>query len=250
MNRRYGWKPQLPDARDRKLRLAPHVTPLPSLIDLRPQCPPVWDQGQLGSCTAHAIAAAYAFEHVKQGLPAIDPSRLFIYYNERVMEDTVQQDAGAMIRDGIKSLSVQGVCSETLWPYDEARFADEPPTVAFSAAVNDLAIQYQSPNQDAHSLKAALAGGTPIVVGISVYDSFESDAVAETGIVPVPDLVNESMLGGHAVAIVGYDDLFGVFTVRNSWGASWGQAGYFTMPYGYILNPDLASDFWCINKVT
>jgi C1A family cysteine protease len=249
IKRTYGWWPDLPDAKDWKLSLPKRLVPLPSLADLRPQCPPVWDQGQLGSCTAHAIGFAYEFARQKQGLPPFDPSRLFIYYNERAAEGTIQQDAGAMIRDGIKSLANQGVCSETLWPYDPDKFADEPPTVAYAAAVNDLAIQYQAPAQNLYSLKSTLAGGIPVVFGMSVYDSFESDAVASTGIVPMPDLKNESVIGGHAIAAVGYDDTQQWFIVRNSYGAGWGMKGYFTLPYAYVTSQNLVSDLWVIQRV-
>ena len=119
MKPRYGWIPDLPDHRDRKFALSAPV-PIPPAVDLRPGCPPVYDQGQLGSCTGNAIAAALEFERIKQGLPDFMPSRLFIYYNERAMEGTVASDSGAQIRDGIKSVNTQGDCPETLWPYDPA----------------------------------------------------------------------------------------------------------------------------------
>ncbi len=88
-----------------------------------------------------------------------------------------------------------------------------------------------------------------MVFGFSVYESFESDSVASTGVVPMPS-PNEQLLGGHAVVLVGYDDTKKVWIVRNSWGTNWGQAGYFTMPYAYLTNSNLASDFWTISTVT
>src|SRR3989475_8334152 len=113
----YGWMPDVPDQRDLVFAAA-RVTTLPPSVDLRPGCPPVYDQGQLGSCTANAIAAAIQFEQMRQKEPKpFAPSRLFIYYNERVMEHTVGQDAGAQIRDGMKSVNHIGVCPETDWPY-------------------------------------------------------------------------------------------------------------------------------------
>src|SRR5437016_11006671 len=124
-NKRYGWVPDLPDQRD-QLYSAPVATlqTLPPQMDLQPQCPPVYDQGQLGSCTANAIGAAIQFDRMKQNLsPNFVPSRLFIYYNERVMEGTVSTDSGAQIRDGIKSVAKQGACPEPDWPYDIAKFA-------------------------------------------------------------------------------------------------------------------------------
>ena len=114
----YGWVPDLPDARDYMYAAPLQVlTGLPPKVDLRPQCPPVLDQGALGSCTANAIANAHLFDQRKQkAKQPFLPSRLFIYYNERVMEGTVHSDAGAMIRDGIKSIAKQGTCAEKQWP--------------------------------------------------------------------------------------------------------------------------------------
>src|SRR5580692_7685401 len=110
----YGWVPDLPDQRD-FMFAAPveNMAALPPNVDLRPQCPKeVYDQGQLGSCTANAIAGALEFEMLKQRLNAFTPSRLFIYYNERVIEGTTATDSGALIRDGIKSVNSQGACPE------------------------------------------------------------------------------------------------------------------------------------------
>ena len=114
----YGWIPDIPDHRDMMYSAPPHVvSALPAMVDLRAKCPPVYDQGQLGSCTANAIAAALQFDQMKQGEQSFTPSRLFIYYNERAVEHTVSQDAGAMIRDGIKSVAKLGAPPEDPdWP--------------------------------------------------------------------------------------------------------------------------------------
>ena len=123
---RFGWVPDLPDARD-FLYSAPEevLTKLPKKVDLRAKMPPIYDQGLLGSCTANAIGAAFEFDQVKEGLKDFMPSRLFIYYNERAIEGTVDTDSGAMIRDGIKSINKLGVCDEVTWPYDVARFTEQ-----------------------------------------------------------------------------------------------------------------------------
>jgi C1A family cysteine protease len=124
----YGWIPDLPDHRDHLYAAPPpRLTALPPSTDLRPQCPPVYDQGQLGSCTANAIAGAIEFDQMKQGQTPFVPSRLFIYYNERDIEGTVGSDSGAQIRDGIKSVAQQGVCPEPEWPYDITKFTEKPP---------------------------------------------------------------------------------------------------------------------------
>src|SRR5476649_1735635 len=143
--KKYGWIPDLPDQRDiifSAQRDALAVTP--ALVDLRSQCPPVYDQGQLGSCTANGIGGAIEFEQMKQKSATIfAPSRLFIYYNERVIENTVSSDSGAQIRDGIKTVAQQGACAETLWPYVIANFAEKPPAAAYSAALQSKVKLYQ-----------------------------------------------------------------------------------------------------------
>lgn len=248
--KRFGWLRDIPDQRDH-LYAAPvaALVALPPSIDMRNQCPSVYDQGQLGSCTANGIGGAIQFDRMKQKLtPDFVPSRLFIYYNERVIEHTVNSDSGAMIRDGIKSVSKQGVCPETDWPYDIAQVAKKPPTNCYKEAVQYKAVQYQRLLQNVNQLKGCLASGYPFVFGFTVYDSFESQQVAQTGIVPMPGSA-EQVLGGHCVAAVGYDDSQQRFFIRNSWGTGWGMQGYCTMPYAYLTDANLSSDFWTIRLV-
>lgn len=250
MARHYGWVKDAPDPRDRKFSFREHLAadvPLPSSIDLRPQCPPVYDQGDLRSCTGNAIAGAVEFDAMKQGGPTVTPSRLFIYYNERVIEGTVPYDNGAQIRDGIKAVAQWGDCPETEWPYDPSQFAVQPPQTCYTDAAQHLALVYESVPQDLDDFRGCLAAGFPFVFGFTVYSSFESQTVAQTGVVPMPRWF-ERQVGGHAVMAVGYDDSTSYFIVRNSWGPSWGQAGYFQMPYAY-LDGTLASDFWTIRRV-
>ena len=245
---RYGWIPDLPDARDRMYSI-PRKSAVPKSADLRATCPTIYNQGELGSCTANAIAAAIEFDQRKQKLAApFTPSRLFIYYNERALEGTVSTDSGAMIRDGIKSVAQQGVCAEPMWPYVEAKFADCPTAQCYKAGKSHPAVEYRRVAQDVGEMKACLAAGYPFVFGFTVYESFESDLVAHTGIAPMP-AAGETSLGGHAVMAAGYDDASQRFLVRNSWGASWGMGGYFTLPYAYLWNANLADDFWTIRVV-
>ena len=245
--KRYGWIPDLPDHRDHILSL-PIYEALPPSADLRAQCPAVYRQGNLGSCTGNAIAADLEFDRKKQGLPDFIPSRLFIYYNERVMEHTIFSDAGAMLRDGIKSVAKIGACSETDWPYDISQFAVKPSAQCYLSAKLDRAISYQRVQRNLDQMRACLAGGFVFVLGFTVYQSFESSQVASTGDMPMPG-PDESVLGGHAVVCVGYNDAKQAFTVRNSWGGSWGDKGYFYMPYAYLMNRQLSSDFWVIKSV-
>ncbi len=229
------------------LSISKPVATLPSSTDLRPSCPPVYDQGDLGSCTGNAIAAAVEFDLMKQGKAPMMPSRLFIYYNERLMEGDVGQDAGAQIHDGIKCIATYGVCSESLWPYNPAQFTAKPSDAAYAAAAQEKALKYYTLNIDVTSMKQALAQGYPIVIGMQVFDAMESEQTAETGSVPMPTNPNAS-LGGHCVLVVGYDDSKQHLIVRNSWGPDWGMGGYFTLPYGYV-NQELMTDFWVVTAV-
>lgn len=259
---RYGWIPDLPDQRDFAFSV-PHATlaaALPAKVDLRPGCPPVYDQGQIGSCTANAIAGAFEFGLKKENLPDFVPSRLFIYYNERVMEGTPPSvDSGAYIRDGMKSVATLGVCKETLWTYDDknnnpapcptCKYAKKPTPACYTEALQHKIKAYQRLNSAVlGTLKGCLASGLPFVFGFTVYESFESQQVAKTGTVPMPK-PKEKVMGGHAVAAVGYDDSKGRFIVRNSWGTGWGMSGYFTMPYAYLTNTNLSDDFWTIQTI-
>ncbi len=247
--RRYGWIPDQPDQRDH-LYAAPSqfLAALPPRADLRRRCPPVYNQGALGSCTANAIAGAIQFDQMKQRLPVFVPSRLFIYYNERVIEHTVRSDSGAQLRDGIKTVASVGACPEPEWPYNIARFATKPPQRAYRDAKLDRAVSYLSIVQDVNQMKGCLASGYPFVFGFTVYQSFESATVARTGHAPMPQW-GERPIGGHAVMAVGYDDANEWFVVRNSWGKNWGMNGYFTLPYSYLIQPALSSDFWTIRLV-
>jgi C1A family cysteine protease len=246
---RYGWTPDIPDQRDH-LYAAPSrvLATLPASADLRTGCPPVYDQGNLGSCTANAIGAAIEFDRMKQGMTDFMPSRLFIYWNERSIEGTIDSDSGAQLRDGIKCVNKLGACAEADWPYDSSKFRDRPPQSAFDSAKLDRAVGYQRLVQNLNQMRGCLADGFPFVFGFTVYESFEGPDVQRTGQVPMP-ASNEQQVGGHAVLAVGYDDASQRFLVRNSWGPGWGIAGYFTIPYTYVTQATLASDFWTIRLI-
>ncbi len=244
----FGWLPDLPDHRDllyasvRKIQRK-----LPSSVDLRKQCPEVYDQGSLGSCTANALGAAFQFGQIKQQIENFIPSRLFIYYNERVQIHTELSDSGAFIRDGIKSLNRDGVCPESDWPYLIAKFTHKPPVSLYKKAQKTQVLQYMRlDNTKTNQLQSCLAEGFPFVFGFSVYESFWS--MGKNAIIPMPQQ-GEGQIGGHAVMAVGYDQAKKQCLIRNSWGQSWGKKGYAWMPFDYISHPDLADDFWTIRLV-
>ncbi|MBZ5576412.1 MAG: C1 family peptidase [Acidobacteriia bacterium] len=251
IHKTYGWVPDLPDQRDHLYAAVPAVlAKLPPKKDLRAGCPPVYDQGQLGSCTANAISGALQFEQKKQRIKFFMPSRLFIYYNERVIEKSVNSDNGAQIRDGIKTVANQGFCPETEWPYNPQKFATKPSPLCFKDAGKNKAVGYQRlVSTNLNQLKGCIASGFPFVFGFTVYEAFESPQVAKSGVLNMPG-PREKVVGGHAVLGVGYDDSTQRFIVRNSWGKDWGTKGYFTIPYAYLTSSNLADDFWTIRILT
>jgi C1A family cysteine protease len=239
--KKYGWRRDLPDKRD-KLFETNYLLSVEKPVDK------IYNQGELGSCTANAIACAIQFDEIKQNLDSQVPSRLFIYYNERDMEGNIDNDTGASLRDGVKCINKIGYCNETQWPYDIQKFTEKPEQSCYDYARKHKSLSYKKVQQDETHIKSVLNMGFPIVFGISVYESFESEEVAKTGIVPLPEKT-EKMLGGHAIVIVGYDQEKRLFIFRNSWGEHWGDKGYGYLPFEYVCDKDLASDFWVVNKV-
>ena len=245
---RYGWIKDDYDPRDRKFSVVrPRAAaPLPPVVDLRQMMPPVDDQGNIGACVAHSITGAAGYLQIKSGKPFQHLSRLFLYYNTRVDEDSVAEDDGVQIRDAIKSFAGLGLCEESLWPYVESQFATKPPGPCYEDATTRQITSYtRLDNTDINQLHQCLADGYPFVFGVSVYDSFESETVAGCGIVPMPG-PGEHSCGAHAMCCVGIDAPRNHFIVRNSWGTDWGNRGYCYVPIGYMTSVLLASDFWTI----
>lgn len=244
-----GWRPSPPDARDHVYQAPAHlVGALPAKTDLSATVTgrlwaDVWDQGNLGACGAFTAAAALLFEMLQAGVPAVIPSRLFIYYATRRLMGTLDQDSGVTNRDLLKALKNYGWCDEALWPYRIDRFRDRPPEEAIAQAAARKITEYKAVPQDPAQMKGCLAEGNTIVFGFTVYESFED--AERTGRVAVPG-PGERTIGGHDVLLVGHDDAAGVYKFRNSYDDSWGDRGYGYMPYAYAHNPRLASDFWTI----
>lgn len=260
----YGWYPDLPDFRDKYLVDSQHWTEkalrLPPSIDLSTNFyePPIYDQGQLGSCVSNGTAALFQFVSGKEGVPRTGhligsqmPSRLFIYHKAEMYEGDCNGDNGAQVRTGLKVIATVGVCEEKDYPYstDVAQLIKPIPNNIFALAYYNKTITYLRLNQTLAEMQGCLAAGYPFVLGFTVYESFESEQVAETGIVPMPQ-PSEQVVGGHCVVCDGYNDTTQMFKCRNSWGTGWGQAGYFQMPYAYLTNSDLSSDFWTLRTVS
>ena len=223
------------------------IKDLTPTVDLRSECPPVQSQLKIGSCTAHALLAAFQFND-----PKFTGSRLFLYYNERFLDgDDVQIDDGSTLSQGVKALIKYGVCNESMWPYldDGLKYRTKPPTQCYSDALNHQVLSANNIAHDLTSMKQCLSNGRPFVFGMMIYSSFESPQVVQTGMVPMPNTLTEQFFGGHAVMCVGYDDYKKVFIVRNSWGTNWGDKGHCYLPYDYLTDPHLTTDLWEIIKV-
>ena len=217
------------------------VIPPSNYVNLSTKIKTIYDQGQLGSCTANALCELVICEYDN----TILPSRLFVYYNERVIENHVPTDAGANLSDGISSLLTQGVCLESLWPYIISQFAVKPSNVCYQESIKISKAQHIS--QDINSMKNCLLSGKPFCFGFLVFPQFKSYQAYKTGVINMP-ILGEKPIGGHAVICIGFDNSRKVWICRNSWGSGWGINGNFFMPYDYLLNPSLTSNLWIIWK--
>ena len=244
---KYGWRRQNPDIRDYQFSVSGAAVTYPNTFDPRAKSWGVYDQGQIGSCTANGTLSAFRQLLINEGLGDFNGSRLASYYWSRWIEGTTKSDSGATIRDAVKVVATRGVAPETAWPYNVAKIFVGPPAAVGTAAKKNIALLYQSVPLTQDAICQAVYKNGNVIIGISVYSSFESASVAKTGIVPLP-AKTEQLLGGHAVHLVGYNLAKGWAIVKNSWGTSWGDAGYCYIPFSYLTNTSLASDFWTISK--
>lgn len=244
-----GWRPDTPDFRDRVFSTQGVIkhfddVPLPLKVDLRRFMPRVYNQGSLGSCTANSALAMCHYLASQKNTEAPEFSRLFTYYCTRELEGTIPVDCGASLRNTIKAINLSGGSYESDWPYKIELFAQTPPQAVFEFGQLHQALKYER-LQTLRDMRTCLAAGFPFVFGFSVYESLYSLSADDNFRLSFPS-PDQSLLGGHAVTAVGYDDEAQVFIIRNSWGADWGEAGHFYMPYEYALNSNLAADFWTI----
>lgn len=210
----------------------------------------MYDQRHLNSCSANALAAALRMDEAKQHEAVrSDPSRLFIYYNERLVARVVDDNAAVSLRDGYKTIARFGACPESMWPYDERLFRRKPAPACYRAGLRHVAIEYYRIRRTLAQLRRCLAERFPFVFGVAVHQSFLSSRVRATGTIPMPAR-GDRYLGGHAVLAVGYLHARRVLIFRNSWGARWGDRGYGYLPYAYLMSDALAWDFWTMRRVT
>ncbi len=246
----YGWNKDKSDTRDFKFGAIYEVTgSYPNVVDNRSTDWGIYNQGQLGSCTANSSLSAYRNLLLREKKIDIELSRLAQYYWSRLSEGSTATDNGAEIRDAIKVLASTGAALESLWPYDIEKFTIEPSTEASHSASQHICVQYLSVNQTKDDICTAINKNGNLVIGITVYNSFEGIDCAKTGVIPIPDTTKEQALGGHAIELIGYDLDKNHVIFKNSWGADWGDKGYGYLPFDYILNNNLASDFWTLEVV-
>jgi len=211
---------------------------LPPKIDLRPYMTRVEDQGQIGSCVANATAGAYEYLYKAYTDEDIDVSRLFVYYNGRVLQGTDQIDSGLACESAIKVVLDNGVCTEDTWRYSPDNVFREPSNNAYDEATAFRVESYMQVPWSLTTWKHVLAHGYPIIFGVNIYTSFQTEG-GKKGLIPMPDKDNEKMEGGHSMLCVGYSDEHEVFIVRNSWGPHWGDMGYCYIPYAYMEDDQL-----------
>jgi len=271
---KFGWIPDLPDIRDytdknrklypmmSKIKTTKISATLPETVDLRQWCSLIDNQGNIGSCTANAIAAVVEYFENRSFNKYIDASRLFLYKVSRnLLHNT--GDTGSYLKTTLGALVLFGMPPEEYWPYNESNFDVEPNAFCYSFANNYRCISYFRhdpagvlPKNVLQSVKKYLVAGIPSVFGFTVYQSIsQADA---TGLIPFPS-GNEQVIGGHAVAAVGYDDALeiknkidgkttkGAILIKNSWGNTWGDRGFGWLPYEYILE-GIALDWWSLLK--
>jgi len=256
---RYGWIPDLPnrpgeEGGDRVF--APKATRLDPAANLDPSLlPPIFNQGHIGSCTGASTArGSIMYLIAKEKQPRHLMSALFAYYNARLLEGSEKHDAGAQIRDVLKGIIKTGLCAESLCPYVETAFSIKPSDRAYRDAAFTTIDSYERITETggarlAHA-KSAIMEGWPINFGFTVYESFESQTVAQTGIMPMP-LGSEKVVGGHAMWTWAYDDESRrAFRCPNSWGADWGIGGHFWMPYDFFAEDGFVTDIWVPKSVT
>lgn len=234
--------------------MAAPINLFPNSIDLASVQSPVTDQGDIGSCTGEAIAGMLeclqllelrdnaARAEVFTPGTFCPVSRLFIYYQERVIEGDPGIDAGASVGDGVTAVGKVGFCRETLWPYTAANVLAKPIQAAYDDAVLHKEQGSYRIDLATSAQRQCLVYGYPFIASISVYDSFMWSSTHDSGIIPMPGR-DENLLGGHAILITGYTPE-GYFAFKNSWGVGWGMSGYGKIPMDYLSDSDLTSDCW------
>ena len=242
---RTGYVRDTPDSRDAQYdKSAPKGRDaLPERVDLRPRLPACWKQ-TVGSCVPHAVAGMVSLLDQSRHR---EPSRMFLYFNARILSFTTRVDTGCMPRDCLRAAGIYGECEELLWPEDPSAVFKQPTKAAYGAALSWKASEYYSMNFGLVAMRRCLADGFAFVFGMSLYDSYLT--AATTGQVTMPKTKGDTYRDEHGVCAVGYDHSERKFLIRNSKGPDWGEGGYFWLPYSYMC-PRLVMDVWTLRKMS
>ena len=272
MERSYGSERDDYDFRDKIMTYGPSEIPSNPKHDLVKYISHVYNQGGLHSCTAHVLCSAYGLELNRQFMVSnnlesmdinkiessmeiddtsknFDRSRLFLYFNSRSYQHNTEKNVSVTFRDAAKAMKQYGVCSETLWPYNELKFSVLPKSICYENGSGNCITKYAGLEQDIDQFRACLSSGSPFSVGFELYSSFSVLENTTSGLMPMPteDEIRLKKFTLHAALAVGYDDYAKRITLLNSWGKGFGMEGFFFMPYEYILNKERVYSFWKID---
>lgn len=213
---------------------------LKQFVDLREWDSIVEDQQTLSSCTGSAVTSAYELM-VKQSNPNqyVELSDLFVYYNARLKEGTVNRDIGIYIKTAMEVLKEYGVCEEEMWNYDLEKWDDKPSDNAYENAQKRKILKYEKIISTYYATEV-LCNNKPVVFGMEIYESF-MELNNRISTVTFPSR-KEKSLGGHAMCMVGYDLEKRLFLAKNSFGTDWGMEGYCWIPFDYLKQE--AYDCW------
>lgn len=243
----YGMKKDSPDKRDKMYAKLSSPVALPRIADLRPWVGSIKDQGSEGSCTGHAGSSDVEWQcrKYRNEQPVLSPA--FLYSQELINEGTFPNDNGAMPRSICQVLNKFGVCEESVDPYKPGSIVTPSAPQIENAKKYQLGGYHRMTSLD--QVLSCLGDPTPwpVLLSFNVYASFESEAVAKTGLMPIPNPAYEVLMGGHEVLVVGYDQDKQVLIIQNSWGRAWGDQGFFYMPFPLVQNPNMVTDLWIIH---
>lgn len=231
----------LEDSLQLRWRDAFPVTFNPEEVDLTEYLPPVFDQGQEGSCTAASGKGVMETLERQAGRPYTPLSAAFLYQAERTLQGTLYQDSGARLRDTELALTSVGVPPEPDDPYTPADFVvNFTPAMVADARAHRIAEGWWCPTVP--EMLSALTAGYPVQIAVLVYQSFESPYTLQSGQVVMPGL-GEQLMGGHAMYMHGYrlretTPIIGRGMWRNSWGENVGIGGNFLAPLEYLDHRD------------
>ena len=224
----------LDDARYRSIPLAstPLMGILPPRVDMSNLFPAPGDQGAQGSCVGWAVAYALKSyqQEVQKHWPLNTTDHVFspaYIYNQLKTPGTCQ--SGISYVDALDLLRREGVSPWNRFPYDSSTCVAVPDRTVKSIAAQYAVADWRRVNvQDETEVKNELAAGFPVLAGIVVDPAFFHLGNSVYAQFSGPNR------GGHAVALVGYDDNKGggAFKIINSWGTSWGDGGYGWIGYG------------------